>query len=97
MAVDETNNIPTDSEAYYETLASQEEIALEEAEEEVHELLECDIPIPADSNDACATETVEQQLKDAAEDLIIGDADDPPLSEEAVDEMLRTSRAPEAA
>jgi hypothetical protein len=34
-------------------------------------------------------ESPEEQLNRAAEELITGDSDDPPLSEEAVVEMLR--------
>ena len=34
-------------------------------------------------------ESLEQQRNHAAEELITGDSDDPPLSEEAVVEMLR--------
>ena len=35
----EGKSIPTDTEAYYETVASQEEIYLEETEEEVRAIL----------------------------------------------------------
>jgi hypothetical protein len=35
---------------------------------------------------------LDEQLYHAAEELITGDSDDPPLSEEAVVEMLRLSR-----
>ena len=35
---------------------------------------------------------LDEQLYHAAEELITGDSDDPPLSEEAVVEMLRFSR-----
>jgi hypothetical protein len=40
-------NIPTETEAYYETVASQEEIYLEETEEELRMILESDNPLPA--------------------------------------------------
>ena len=33
----------------------------------------------------------EEQLAQAAEELITGDSDDPPLSEETVEEMLRSN------
>lgn len=36
-------------------------------------------------------EGLEQQLDQAAEELITGDSDDPPLSEKAVMEMLRVA------
>ncbi len=67
-------NIPTDTEAYYETVASQEEIYLEEVEEEL-------------------AESPDEQINHAAEELITGDSDDPPLSEEVVVEMLNDSPA----
>ena len=35
---------------------------------------------------------LDEQLYHAAEELITGDSDDPPLSEDAVVEMLRLSR-----
>jgi hypothetical protein len=80
--VDGTNQ-PDDTEAYYEAVASQEEIYLEETEEELRVILECGIPSPPPS------ETPDQQLDDAAEYLITGDSDDPPLSEEAVEGILK--------
>jgi hypothetical protein len=75
-------NIPTDTEACYEAVASQEEISLEETEEELRMILACDDPPPPQS------ESSNQQRQDAAEELITGDSDDPPLSEEAVEEIL---------
>jgi uncharacterized protein YneF (UPF0154 family) len=38
-------------------------------------------------------ESFDEQLVDASEELITGDADDPPLSEDAVQEMLNDSPA----
>ena len=46
----------------------------------------------AENNDPSLAERLEEQLDHAAEELITGDSDDPPLSEEAVVEMLRLSR-----
>jgi hypothetical protein len=85
MFIYESNaeNIPTDTEAYSEAVASQEEIYLEETEEELRVILEFDDPLPPRS------ERSSQQREPAAEELITGDSDDPPLSEEAVEEMLR--------
>jgi hypothetical protein len=40
-------NIPIETEAYYEALASQEEVYLEETEEEVHAILTSDDQSPA--------------------------------------------------
>ena len=37
-------------------------------------------------------ESLEEQLEHATEELITGDSDDPPLSEETVIEMLRVAR-----
>ncbi len=73
-------NIPADLEACYERVASQEEIYLEETEEEVRAILIFDSP--------CPTGEVEDLPDQAAEELITGDADDPPLSEETVVGML---------
>jgi hypothetical protein len=41
------------------------------------------------NNDPRIAESLDEQLNHAAEELITGDSDDPPLSEEAVVEMLR--------
>jgi len=76
-------NISSDTEACYEAVASQEEISLEETEEEVRMILECDDPpLPQDENP-------NQQREKASEELITGDADDPPFSEEMVEDMVR--------
>jgi hypothetical protein len=78
-------DIPIDSDACYEVVASQEEIYLEETEEELRMILESDdLPTRPD-------ESFNQQQEFAAEELIIGDSDDPPLSEETVLQMLRTT------
>ena len=76
-------NIPGDTDAYYEAVASQEEIYLEETEEGLRVILESDDPPPLPS------ESPNQQREHAAEELLTGDSDDPPLSEEAVEEILR--------
>jgi len=78
-------SFPTDTEAYYEVVASQEEIYLEEVEEELRAILIFDNPSPSE----CVDEPPDQ----AAEELITGDFDDPPLSEEAVVEMVKDSHA----
>lgn len=41
------------------------------------------------NDDARIADSVEEQLDHAAEELITGDSDDPPLSEETVVEMIR--------
>jgi DNA repair ATPase RecN len=114
------DSIPTDAEACYETVASQEEIYLEATEEEMRasfvsseqspsratveywqskiEELELDWGERASmtnvNNDIRTAESLDQQLEHAAEELITGDSDDPPLSEEAVVEMIRDTHIP---
>jgi hypothetical protein len=87
MCAQESNdkNIPFQTDAYYEEQARQEEIYLEETEEVLRMILESDDPSLAQS------ESPNQQRVYAAEELLMGDSDDPPLCEEAVEEMLRMS------
>jgi hypothetical protein len=47
-----------------------------------------------ENSDPRIAEGLDEQLNHAAEELITGDSDDPPLSEEAVVEMLRMTHAP---
>lgn len=77
--------IPTDADAYYEEIASQEEIYLEETEEDLRMILECDDPPPP------RNESFNQQRESVVEELITGDSDDPPLGEETVSQMLGTT------
>jgi hypothetical protein len=98
-------NIPTDTEAYYETVASQEEIYLEEVEveEELRAILIFSDPSPSrrdmkrsmtdPKDNPCLAESPDEQINHAAEELITGDSDDPPLSEEEVVGMLTDSPA----
>jgi hypothetical protein len=75
-------NISVGTDVYYEEQASQEEIYLEETEEELRMILESDDPpLPR-------SESLDQQREHAAEELIIGDSDDPPLGEVTVEQML---------
>ena len=93
-------NIPTDADTYYEIVASQEEIYLETIEETLRAILISEDPF-ADVEqetvcvDCClGADKLDDDLDQAAEELITGDSDDPPLSEEAVVEILRmTSNA----
>jgi hypothetical protein len=91
-------NIPNDTDAYYETVASQEEIYLEETEEELRAILISEDPSTYVQRetvcvDCCfVAESLDEELENAAEELITGDSDDPPLSEEAVADMLKVSR-----
>jgi len=77
-------NISFQEDACYEELARQEEIYLEEIEEELRMVLESD-DLPSEQNEGLI-----EKREHAAEKLIIGDSDEPPLSEAAVEEMLRT-------
>lgn len=121
IQMDNDQNIPIDKDAcfeYYEELASQEELYLEETEEEVVAILtayvsstpqndrstmidicleresdlEIVVPMISPKNSPRIAENTNEQLVEASEELITGDADDPPLSEEAVVEMLNDSR-----
>jgi hypothetical protein len=49
-----------------------------------------------ENNDPRITESLEEKLDHAAEELITGDSDDPPLGEEAVVEMIRMTHLPKA-
>ena len=51
----------------------------------------------AEDNDPRMAESLQEQLDHAAEELITGDLDDPPVSEEAVVEMLRMTHLPKTA
>jgi len=90
MSIYEINdeNSSTDTEACYEAVASQEEIYLEDTEEELRMILAIDDSSPSQG------ESLSDQREHAAEELITGDSDDPPLNEEAVEEMLRVPRIP---
>ncbi len=77
-------NIPNDSDACYERVASQEEVSLEENEEKVEAILIAKDPTPPQ-------ESLSEQRNHAVEELITGDSDDPPLSEEAVRDMLKSN------
>jgi hypothetical protein len=108
MSIDKgkEQNITNDTDACYEELASQEEIYLEETEEEVHAVLESyDSPSSSEevertmcrSNlESRQTQSFDEQLAAAAQELIAGDSDDPPLSEEAIVEMVRMTHLPKA-
>lgn len=76
-------NLPTDIDDYYEEVASQEEAYLENAEEEVRMILEADDPPVVQG------ESPNEERELAAKELITGDSDDPPLSDKAVEDMLR--------
>lgn len=93
MSINMSNNwnISTDTDAYYERVASQEEIYLEETEEELRAIW-ISYQTSSSRNSGSTAESLDEQLNHAAEDLITGDSDDPPLSEEVVVEMLRMTQ-----
>jgi hypothetical protein len=76
----------------------QEEIYLEETEEELRAILVLEDPSSYNQGttacvDCCfVTESLDEERGRAAEELITGDSDDPPLSATAVVEMLSLSR-----
>ncbi len=81
---------PAETEAYYESVASEEELYLVRIEEHLRAMLTA---MPAAPNrrperEACA-ETDAAAIEDAARDLIDGDGDDAPLRNEAVTELLK--------
>ena len=93
-------NIPTDTDARDETVASQEAIYLGKTEEKLRAILISEDPSTYVQQetvcvDCCfVADSLDEGLDHAAQELITGDSDDPPLSEEAVVEVLRmTSNA----
>jgi hypothetical protein len=86
MSDDENKDegIPAHTQDYYEAVASQEEIYLEEVEENLRAILTSYRPSPMK-----ATHSFNEQLDYAAEELITGDSDDAPLRDDAVAEALR--------
>ena len=105
--INNDKNIPNDSHACYEELASQEELYLEETEEEVVAILTSyvsptsrrdrsivdvrakresglEIEVAADVTNPRMVTNADEQLVKAIEELITGDSDDPPLSEDSI-------------
>ena len=120
MSINANNNknVPVDTDACYEEVASQEELYLEKTEEEVVAILnsyvspasqgdcstlidicaerESDLEIEGVMTDLTSPRMVgnpNEQLIEAAEELIAGDSDDPPLSKDSIQEMLNDSPA----
>jgi hypothetical protein len=105
MSIDMRNwqNLQSDVEIYYEIVASQEEVYLEEIEEELRMILSVEdsaqsvsseqmvrrkvVMLTSNSHSGIA-ETVDEERSHAAEELITGDSDDAPLSDEAITDML---------
>ena len=88
-------DIPTDTDSYDEAVARQEEMYLEETEETLRAILSSEDPFAymqeeTICSDCCVVaDSLDDELDHAAEELITGDSDDPPLSEDAVAEILR--------
>ena len=88
-------NISTDTDSYDEAVASQEEMYLEETEEMLRAILISEDPFAHMEEeticpDCCVVaDSLDDELEQAAEELITGDSDDPPLSGDAVAEILR--------
>ena len=79
---------PAEPEAYDESVASEEELYLERIEEHLRVMLTA-APASAASRPARESSRDAETIADAARDLIAGDADDAPLREETVAEMLK--------
>ena len=93
-------NFPSDTDSRDESIASQEEVFHEKTEETLRADLIAEDPSAYVEQGAgcvdccCVVDNLEEELDHAAEELITGDSDDPPLSEEDVVETLRmTSNA----
>jgi hypothetical protein len=82
-------NVQDRTEAYYEQLASQEEIYLEEIEERGRTVLISDSASPSERRHPGTADCVTEQLEHAAEELVAGDSDDPPLAEDEITKMLK--------
>ena len=91
MPVDNSNKetVSAGTQDYCDARTDQEEIYREEAEEEVRQVLESGELSLLQSNGPYMGDTLAEQLDHAARELITGDADDPPLSEHAIENMLQ--------
>ena len=78
----EDTQTPTTDDCY-EEIASQEEIYLEKIEENLRAIAICEL------DEVHVIENLNEQRELAAENLVAGDSDDAPLSEEAIEGMRR--------
>jgi hypothetical protein len=90
--------IPIDASAHDEIVAGPEELYLEKTEEKLRAILISEDPSTYVQETVCvdcclADDSRDGELTHAAEELISGDSDDPPLSQEAVAEVLRMTSA----
>ena len=85
MSIDKSKdeNIPVHTENYYEALASQEQEYLDETVEKLREREISASEESCSSKNPRTGESLDEALHHAAEELITGDSDDPPLSDEA--------------
>jgi hypothetical protein len=82
--IGDNENTPTaKTDEYYEDLAGQEELYLERIEENVRAIAICELDASR------ATENLDELRASAADNLVEGDSDDPPLGEEAIEGMRR--------
>jgi hypothetical protein len=92
MSVEKGNNdrISVHTEEYYEAIASQEEQYLEEGVEKLREreLLVTAVVTNVGDN-VCAGERLPAEVEREAEELIAGDSDDAPLSDDGIEAMLK--------
>jgi hypothetical protein len=92
ISMSDHKDISYDSEAFYEKVASQEEIYLEKTQEAVRTILSSEAPSLLRNDNTRISEVLDEELDHATEQLISGDSDDPPLSEEAIADLLRTTQ-----
>ena len=90
MSIDKSNdeNIPAHTEDNYEALASQEQEYLDEGVEKPREREILAFEDSSPNKKPPTGESLDEQLDQATEELLTGDSDDPPLSEEAIVELL---------
>jgi hypothetical protein len=80
---EDENILAAKTDAYYEELACQEEIYLERIEENLRAIAICELDASR------ATENLNAVRECAAEVLIEGDSDDPPISDETIEGIRR--------
>ena len=71
---------------YYEAIASQEQVYLDEIEEHLIEILTCDLNVIHHK-----TQDLDEQLSQNVEELLSGDSDDPPLTEDTITDIMNTT------
>ena len=73
---DKPESVPAHTEDDYEAIAGQEQAYLDDVEENLRQILTSE-PITTSH----AAERIDDQLDHAAEELLTGDSDDPPVAE----------------